>query len=108
MENGLYLQPTLAQRMLNDMKIQNEQIFREMNVDMSRYGKYDITGNNDDEGEPCPRVWDPLRQCWSDDWKDFMYDQENKYYENRYKELRYRVADKCPDPVKIMDIIEAG
>lgn len=75
---------------------------------MSRYGKYDITGFHDDEGEPCPRVWDPLRQCWSDDWKNFLYDQEKKIYDQRYKELRYRIADKCPDPVKIMDIIEAG
>jgi len=38
MENGLYLQHSLAQRMLSDLSIQNEQIFREMTVDMSRFG----------------------------------------------------------------------
>ena len=54
---------------------------------MSRYGQYDITGNKDADGEPCPRVYDPLRQCWSDDWKGFMFDSEVKAYEQRYKEL---------------------
>jgi len=47
--------------MLNDLKIQNEQIFREMDVNLERYGLFDITGVKDGDGEPCPRVWDPIR-----------------------------------------------
>jgi hypothetical protein len=58
MENGLYLQHSLATRMLSDLKLQNEEIFRQFPVDMSRYGQYDITGNKDADGEPCPRVYD--------------------------------------------------
>ena len=60
--------------MLNDLKIQNEQIFRDLEVNMSLYGQYDLTGAKDSDGEPCPRTWDPLRQCWSDDWKSYLYD----------------------------------
>lgn len=75
---------------------------------MSRYGQYDITGNKDADGEPCPNVYDPLRQCWSDDWKGFMYETEVKALDQRYKELQYRVSDKCPDPKTLMDIIEVG
>ena len=110
MENGLYVQHTLAQRMLNDLKIQNEQIFREMDVNLERYGLFDITGVKDGDGEPCPRVWDPIRQCWSDDWKGYIYDSEAKQHEQRFKEFRYRISNKehCPEPKKIMDIIEAG
>lgn len=108
MENGLYLQHSLAQRMLADLKSSNEQIFREMEVDMSRFGQYDLTGNKDGDGEPCPRTWDELRQCWSDDWKMFLYDQEVKFYEQRYKDLEYRISDKCADPKTIMDIVDAG
>ena len=108
MENGLYLQSVLAERILRDLSIQNEQIFHEMDVDMSRYGLYDITGVRDGEEEPCPRTWDPLRQCWSDDWKNFMYDAEVKALEQRYKDLDYRVSDKLQDPKKLMDIVKAG
>lgn len=79
-----------------------------MDVDMSRFGQYDLTGNKDGDGEPCPRTWDELRQCWSDDWKMFLYDAEVKFYEQRYKDLEYRLSDKCADPKTLMDIVEAG
>lgn len=72
---------------------------------MKWYGKCDITGFNETYGEPCPRTWDPLRQCWSDDWKQFLYDTESKLIEQRFDELEYRVADKCKAPKTIMDII---
>jgi len=45
---------------------------------MSKYGKIDITGTKDINGEPCPRTWDEDRQCWSDDWKQYIYDTELK------------------------------
>jgi hypothetical protein len=51
------------------LKTQNEEIFNELDVDMSIYGQFDITGSKDSDGEPCPRTWDPIRQCYSDDWK---------------------------------------
>lgn len=108
LNNGLYLQHTLAQRMLYDFKIMNEAIFNDMDVDMSRYGGIDISGNKDVDGEPCPRVYDELRQCWSDDWKQFVYEPEWKFIEQRTKDLDYRISDKCRDPTKMIDIINAG
>lgn len=75
---------------------------------MSKYGKYDNTGFKDRYGEPCPRTWDADRQCWSDDWKQFIYEQENKAMNQRYDELDYRVADKNPDPKTLMDIVRVG
>ena len=108
MENGLYLQFELAQRLLNDLRTQNEQIFSEMDVDLERYGKRDMTGVKDGDPEPCPRTWDPLRQCWSDDWKGYLYDVELKYLEQRYKDLDYRLADKCPKPSKMIEFIDVA
>jgi len=61
MENGLYLQLELAQRFLSDLRVQNEEIFSNMDVNMDRYGKFDMTGVRDGDPEPCPRTWDPLR-----------------------------------------------
>lgn len=83
----MYIQHTLAIRMLNDMAYQNEQIFHDMDVDLSRFGQYDITGIKDADGDPFPRTWDEERQCWSDDWKDFLYEQEKKELKVRYEEL---------------------
>ena len=83
-------------------------MFREFDVDTSRYGLYDITGVKDGDEEPCPRTWDPHRQCWSDDWKNFMYDAEVKALEQRYKDLDYRVSDKLSDPKKLIDIVNIG
>lgn len=108
MENGLYVQYTLATRLLSDLAYQNESIFNELDVDMNLYGKMDFSGAKDTDGEPCPRVWDEQRQCWSDEWKQFIYDVEYKELDNRYKLLAYRISDKCKDPKKIMDIVKAG
>lgn len=79
-----------------------------MDVDMTRYGKFDMTGVKDGDPEPCPRTWDPLRQCWSDDWKGYLYDVELKFLEQKYQELEYRLADKCPSPAKMIDFIDVA
>jgi hypothetical protein len=61
-KNGLYFQENLAKQMLFDLRHSNELIFRNADVDMSVYGKIDISGVKDGDLEPCPRVWDPERQ----------------------------------------------
>jgi small subunit ribosomal protein S29 len=62
----LYLQLELGKELLLDFKHANEQILSDFDVDMTHYGKYDISGIRDDEPEPCPRTWDPLRKMWND------------------------------------------
>jgi len=51
----------LAKEYLYDFRISNEQLLRNTEVDMSLYGKYDISGVKDNDREPCPRVWDAER-----------------------------------------------
>ena len=51
---------------------------RTTDVDLSIYGKYDLSGVKDGDPEPCPRVWDEERQCWSDSWKENLFDFEIK------------------------------
>jgi len=77
-KNGLYLQPILAKQLLFSLRTSNELLFRTTEVDMSVYGKIDISGVKDGEPEPCPKVWDTERQCWSDAWKEHLYDFEIK------------------------------
>ena len=80
-KNGLYLQKELAHRLCSDFLTSNEQLLRETDVDMSQYGKYDISGVRDDEPEPCPRTWDPLRKTWTDDWKEHLFEHEIDHYQ---------------------------
>ena len=84
-KNGLYLQPILAKQLLFSLRTSNELLFRNTEVDMSFYGKIDITGIKDGEPEPCPKVWDAERQCWSDAWKEQLYDFEIKELQQKYE-----------------------
>ena len=77
-KNGLYLQPILAKKLLMALRHSNELLFRHSDVNMSVYGKIDISGVKDGEPEPCPKVWDAERQCWTDAWKEHLYDFEIK------------------------------
>ena len=104
----MYLQPELAERMLNDLKIQNEQTFKNLKVDMNLYGKIGMTGVHEDDGEPFPRTWDPILQCWSDDWKQYIYEAEWKFYDQKYKDLDYNLSQKCPEPKTLMDFIDVA
>jgi hypothetical protein len=51
---------------------------------MSNYGMYDLTGIRDDEPHPNPRVWDKTRQCWSDEWKEQLFENEIQWYQQKY------------------------
>lgn len=75
---------------------------------MSVYGKYDMTGVKDGDPEPCPRVWDPKRQMYSDDWKQVLYDVEVQALNAQYEANEVRLGKHLPDPKTMMDIIEAG
>ena len=79
-KNGLYLQKDLAVKTLKDFGTVNAQMSREFDVDLDVYGGCDITGVHDTEAEPCPRVWDELRKCWTDEWKQMLYEPEIQYY----------------------------
>jgi small subunit ribosomal protein S29 len=69
---------------------------------------YDITGIRDDEPEPCPRVWDETRKCWTDSWKEFLFEHEITYYQQQYDAMNFRLSDKLTDPKKLIDIAKAG
>lgn len=75
---------------------------------MDHYGKYDISGVKDGDPEPCPRVWDPLRGVWSDDWKEELYDVEIENLAMDYEKMSHRLSDKLTDPKKLIEIAEFG
>jgi len=83
-------------------------LLRQTDVDMSIYGKYDITGVKDGDPEPCPRLWDERRQTWTDSWKENLYDFEIKFLQQKYDEMNTRCSEKLPDPKKLIDIIDLG
>ena len=80
MANGLYMQKELVTQFLTDFRTSNEKLLGQTAVDLSLYGKIDMSGIKDGEPEPHPKVWDPERRTWTDSWKDNMYDFELKYF----------------------------
>lgn len=107
-KNGLYLQKYVALRVLRDIMHSNEKLLSEADVNLSLYGKMDITGVRDGDPEPCPRVWDELKQCWSDSWKDILYEHEAKELDLMYEEMNQRLGEKLPEPKKLIDIAKFG
>ena len=107
-KNGLYLQKDLAKALLQDFKHANEQILLDFDVDTSLYGKYDISGVKDGDPEPCPRKWDPERKIWNDVWKESLYDVEINMLAAKYETMNYRLADKLPDPKKLIELVDYG
>ena len=107
-KNGLYLQFDLGKELLLDFKHANEQFLTEFDVDMSYYGKYDISGIRDGEPEPNPKVWDPLRKVWSDSWKENLLENEIIDQNAQNERLNYRLSDKLRDPKKLIEIVDAG
>ena len=83
-------------------------LFRNTDVDLSVYGKIDISGLKDGEPEPCPKVWDPERQTWTDAWKEHLYDFEIKGLQQKYEEMNIRCSTQLSDPKKLIDIIDHG
>jgi hypothetical protein len=75
---------------------------------MSIYGKIDYSGMKDEDQEPCPRYWDESRKCWSDSWKEHLFDFEIKNIQQRYEEMNLRVADKLANPRKLIEIADFG
>ena len=88
--------------------ISNEQLLNEVDVDMSNYGMYDISGVRDDEPEPNPREWDEVRKCWTDHWKEHLFEHELLWYQNKYDAMNYRLSDKLADPKKLIEIAQMG
>ena len=64
--------------MLFALRHSNELLLRNTDVDMSVFGKIDRSGVKDGEPEPHPKIWDAERQCWTDAWKENLYDFEIK------------------------------
>ena len=107
-KNGLYTQDDLAANMLFAFKHSNEQKLQDFEVDMNLYGKFDLTGVHDREHEPCPRVWDPVREVYSDHWKEQLLELEVKNLQAKYETMNYRLSDKLRDPKTIIDICDYG
>lgn len=76
---------------------------------MSVYGNFDLSGiHKTRESAPCPRVWDEERRCWSDDWKDMLYESEIKDLTARYETMAYTLGDVLTDPKTLIDICNEG
>ncbi len=60
--NGLILTPTIAHQWLEAFREANLSLLKDIKVNMKLYGKCDIGGKHDDEYDPVPDRYDPVRR----------------------------------------------
>jgi len=67
-----------------------------------------MTGVHDDDPEPCPRVYDPVRRTWSDAWKDHLTEMELKEIASDTPRMMSRVSEHVKEPKNLLEIAEYG
>ena len=67
MFNGLFVIEQHVVEWLTEFKKTNGHILKQMKVDMSKYGKIDLTGTHPEEFEPVPNIYYKDRQTYFND-----------------------------------------
>ena len=60
---------------LKDFKTTNSHILSQMKVDLSQYGKIDLTGSHTEEYEPVPNIYYQDRQTYFNDVEKLFEDR---------------------------------
>ena len=103
----MYLQLEMAEQFLKDIYKTNEAHFKEMTVDLSRYGFMDQTGNHDQRGEACPRRFDERRKVWNDEWKKHISAVEQQSLDKHLVPLQKdRISHHVKEPKTLAEICE--
>eukprot|EP01017_Pseudomicrothorax_dubius_P033825 TRINITY_DN4568_c0_g1_i3.p1 TRINITY_DN4568_c0_g1~~TRINITY_DN4568_c0_g1_i3.p1 ORF type:complete len:684 (+),score=196.56 TRINITY_DN4568_c0_g1_i3:126-2177(+) len=105
-DTGLYLQTELTQELLSSFRKANLALLREIPVNKKLYGKFNMAGIHDDEYDPVRIVYYPERKVWSNDWERFLKKAEREGIEREAREIRFRLADKLPNPKTLLDIVD--
>ena len=77
-DTGLFLQKESAKEFLEQFNSANEKLLKEFKVDLSLWGKYNISGQHDNEPEAVPNIYDPIRKYHFRDHEQFLTKEEVK------------------------------
>jgi len=114
--SGIYVQPELAREFLLDFKIINYNILKNSYIEYNSaeagntyiYGRYDFAGNNLDEPEANPILWDERRQVYTDSWKQNNAIPEEQINLKDYPDHIQTLKKLLPKPSNVLEIVEYG
>lgn len=112
--SGVYVQPELAKEFLLDFKIINYNIIKNAYIDKNSaedgyiYGRHDFAGNNLDQIEPVPVLWDERRQTYTDSWKVHNSIPEEQINLKDHPDHTSSIKERLPSPKTILEIVDYG
>ena len=104
-ESKLFLQFDHAKELLDDFVATNEKILASIPVDLSLYGKFNITGCHEDEPTPVPNTYDPWTQS-------HLYDSDKYYLEGEKQSILHDqrmwklrpLKERLPAPQTLLEL----
>jgi len=106
--SGLYLQPDLTIELLKDFKLTNLSKLEKVRVRPELYGKFSMAGVHDDEEDPNPVVWLEDRKVWSNDWEQFVTDDQRSEIKKIEPIEKTRLGEFLKEPKTVLDIVNFG
>jgi hypothetical protein len=107
-ESGLYLHVDLAPEFLKNFKATNLELIKDIPVNKNLYGKYNSAGIHENEPNPNPVIYIPERKVYSNDWEQFVSEEERTLQKDEMRELNISVKQVLPEPKTLLEIIELG
>jgi len=105
---GLYMQPEYAQEILIGIQQTNKDVFANLPVDMSLYGKHNLAGWHDSDPPPFVPEYDSIRKALSHYRKILSSESQLKALEEAKAKDDLRLADRLPEPKTLLDIANFG
>jgi len=107
-DSGLYLHLDLTHEFLKSFKTTNEALIKNIPVNLSLYGKYNSAGIHDNEVNPNPVFYIEERKVMSNDWEQFVTEEEKLLEKDEQRELDIRLSQVLPQPKTLLDIVNMG
>lgn len=105
MYNGLFVIQQHVIEWLDEFKTINEHIIKNIKVDLSKYGKMDLTGHNVEHFEPVPNIYYQDRQTYFNDVNKKFEQRVEMEFDTRPK---WRLTDILKEPKNLLQILEIG
>jgi len=115
--SGLYIQPDLAKEFLIEFKIMNYDILKNAIIDYSEdnkitdkytYGNIDFAGNDLNERDPNPILWDERHHVYTDSWKLHNMIPEDQINLRDHPDHKTILSEFLKEPRTVLDIVNYG
>ena len=84
----------------------NEELLKDIPVDMNLYGKFNLVGVHDDEPNPVPNAYNKWRKYHFYDSDKFLINWEIDYIKEEQRKYKTRLREVLPEPKTLYELAE--